>query len=462
MRLAFLSANRQQMPDAVVPLWLLSVCAACRDHHEKRFWDLCFEQEPLAYLADKLAAYQPDVVALGLRNVQSSDYLTTTGNVHLFQSVAHTIRSSCDTLLVLGGGGFSVIPVGLMELLGADFGVVGEGEGAFAQLLAAIEQGSGFEAIGGLYRRIGDEVVPPLSAPRPVKLDALPALDRSLIDSRYYSKFGIDSLQTKRGCSQSCTYCTYPTIEGRTIRRRDPDRVVEELLSMKEQHPEVRHVFFVDAAFNLPPSHAKGVCRAIIDRGIDLPWTCYVNPIGFDEELAELMAAAGCTGIEIGSDSGCDEVLARLKKGFCVADIEQVHRLARNAGLKDCHSFLLGTPGETLQQVERTLQFIVDLDPVAAILMTWVDDDEAFDPLLRQQRSLLRERIATLLERSKSAYPRWIIPSLGVNFDPRLFAYLRHRGFHGPLWQHIDRRTTAPPQEEQVRARRPQVDRSAS
>ncbi len=460
MRLAFLSANRQQMPDAVIPLGLLSVCAACPDHHEKRFWDLCFEKEPLAYLAEQLAAFKPDLVALGLRNIQSSDYLTTAGNVHLFQSVAHTIHSSCDALLVLGGGGFSVIPVGLMELLGADFGVVGEGEGAFAQLLLALEQDRGFEQIGGLYRRVGEEVLPPPSAPRPVQLDGLPALDRGLIDSRYYAKFGIDSLQTKRGCSQSCTYCTYPTIEGRTIRRRDPDRVVDELQAIVEQHPEVRHVFFVDAAFNLPPSHAKAVCRAIVDRGVELPWTCYVNPIGFDEELAELMVAAGCTGMEIGSDSGCNEVLARLEKGFCVADIEQAHRLARNAGLKNCHTFLLGTPGETLQQVERTLQFIVDLDPVAAILMTWVDDDEAFDPLLRQQRGRLRDSIATLLERKKTAYPRWIIPSLGVNFDERLFAYLRHRGCHGPLWQHIDRRTAAG--EEKARARLPVVDQPAS
>ena len=149
------------------------------------------------------------------------------------------------------------------------------------------------------------------------------------------------------------------------------------------------------------------------------------------------MAEAGCVGMEIGSDSGCDDVLERLKKGFDTKKIRAMRELSVGAGLKDCHTFILGTEGETLDHVHRTLDFIVDLDPYAAIVMVWVDDYEALDPEYRRQRMELRDTIYAILRERRRQYPRWIIPPLGVHFKAELFAYLRRVGFGGPLWQHI-------------------------
>ena len=89
----------------------------------------------------------------------------------------------------------------------------------------------------------------------------------------------------------------------------------------------VQHVFFVDSVFNLPAPHAKQICRTLIDRNVGLPWTCYANPLGFDAELAELMARSRCAGLEIGSDSGCDEILAKLRKGFDTGALLRAHAL---------------------------------------------------------------------------------------------------------------------------------------
>ena len=111
----------------------------------------------------------------------------------------------------------------------------------------------------------------------------------------------------------------------------------------------------------------------MIDRGNRVPWTCYANPLGFDAELAELMAAAGCAGMEVGADSGSDKLLDTLGKGFTTKQIRALSSMAKDAGIPDCHTFLLGTPGETYDDVLRTLDFIVDLDPFGAILMAWVD-----------------------------------------------------------------------------------------
>jgi radical SAM superfamily enzyme YgiQ (UPF0313 family) len=437
MRVAFVSGNREKLPDAAIPLGLLYVLASTPERHAKLWVDLCFENEPCRVLARRLEPFRPDVVALGMRNIQNADYSGVSDTLGYYAELLETIRSVTPAPVVLGGSGFSVMPRELMERLRPDYGISGEAEEAFPALLDGLEADRGFQEIGNLHWFRDGELV---SNPPPrgfLDPDALPVPDRSLVDPRYYEQFGIESLQTKRGCPLRCDYCTYPIIEGRVGRRRRPGAIVDELLALLEQRPQTRHVFVVDSVFNLPRSHAKAVCREMIDRGVGVPWTCYANPLGFDGELAELMAGAGCAGMEVGADSGSDAILERLRKGFTTAQIRELHRLAVEAGLPDQHAFILGTPGETFDDVLRTLDFIVDLDPFSAMLMVWVDDVEAVQPELAAQRRELRESILRLLEDHRADFRWWSIPALGVNYDPKLFDLLRRRGFHGPLWQCI-------------------------
>jgi radical SAM superfamily enzyme YgiQ (UPF0313 family) len=437
MRVAFVSGNREKLPDAAIPLGLLYLIGSVPERHSKLLIDLCFESDPVEVLTRSLGEFDSDVIALGMRNIQNADYSGTSNIVDYYESLLSAIRSVTSRPIVMGGSGFSVMPETLMERLRPDYGIAGEAEEAFPALLEALERGDGFEQIGGLHRFVEGKLVSNPPAPEFLDLNRVAVPDRSLADPRYYERFGIESLQTKRGCPLSCDYCTYPIIEGRVGRTRDPAAIVDELFGILEQQPTTRHVFVVDSVFNLPRSHAKAVCREMIERGSQIPWTCYANPLGFDEELAELMAQANCAGMEVGSDSGSDEVLERLRKGFTTAQIRKFHTLAQNAGLPDCHTFLLGTPGESFDDVLRTLDFVVDLDPFSAILMAWVDDYELLDADLAKQRRALRDATLELLDEHKGEFPWWSIPSLGVNYDPRLFDLLRARGYDGPLWQHL-------------------------
>jgi len=438
MKIAFVSANQEKLPDAVPPIGILYVMASTPAHHTTELWDLCFEREPLAYLASRLREFCPDVVAVGMRNIQNSDCSGYGDTLAYFGRVVETIRAESLAFVVLGGGGFSVMPQVLMKRLRPDFGISGEGERPFAQLIGQFEAGThDFHAIGNLHCFEGAELVsiPPSGTFQ--DLDEVPRPDRRLVDRRYYTDFGIDSIQTKRGCPLTCDYCTYPTIEGRVVRERAPVRVVDELFAALEQQPDIEHFFLVDSVFNLPPRHAKAMCREMVKRGFDVPWTCYANPLGFDRELAELMTEASCAGAEIGADSGCDDILDRLRKGFRTDKIIRMHEHCDAAGLRDCHTFILGTPGETLEHVNRTLDFCRELDPFAAIMMIWTDDYEALDPGLAAERRAFREQIKDLLREKEEDFPRWIMPALGTNFDVRLLRFLRRRGLAGPLWQHI-------------------------
>ncbi len=437
MRVAFVSGNREKLPDAAIPFGLLYVIASTPERHQKRLVDLCFEEAPTDALTDQLREFDPEVVAIGMRNIQNADYSGISNTLDYYAELIASTRTVTDAPIVLGGSGFSVMPHELTERLRPDYGISGEAELAFPALLEALESGEGFERIGNLHWFRNGELAsnpPPTSF---LDLNAVTPPDRSLVDPRYYEQFGIESLQTKRGCPLRCDYCTYPIIEGRVGRRREPRAVVDELEAMLAAQPTTNHVFLVDSVFNLPKSHAKAVCREMIERRTTIPWTCYANPLGFDAELAELMAQAGCAGMEVGADSGSDEILKRLHKGFTTAKIGELHALARAAEIPDCHSFILGTPGETLDDVLRTLDFIVDLDPFGAIIMVWIDDTEALDPERQRNRQRLRESILELLDDHKSEFAWWSIPPLGVNYDATLFDQMRKDGFHGPLWQHI-------------------------
>lgn len=110
MRIAFISANRETMPDAVIPLGVLSVMAATPGHHEKIFWDLCFEADPLGTVARNLRESQPYLVAIGLRNLQNMNYTNITSNLDAYRALIQAARANSSAPIVLGGGGFSATP----------------------------------------------------------------------------------------------------------------------------------------------------------------------------------------------------------------------------------------------------------------------------------------------------------------------------------------------------------------
>lgn len=438
MRIAFISPNREQLPDPVPPLGLLYMMSAVGEEHDRTLIDLCFEDRPLELVGHRLDEFSPDLIAVGMRNLHNADYTDSQAILAYYDQVFRAIREHSLAPLVMGGGGFSVLPQQLMRRFRLDYGIVGEGERAFAALVSRMAGGS--RQARDIPNLLSGDGVPPVPASQHreyLDLDANATPDRRWTDPRYYELSGIASIQTKRGCTMRCDYCTYPDIEGREIRRRAGEVVADEWQALVASHPSIDHIFIVDAVFNLPPRHAREVSEALIARGLNKPWTCYLNPLYFDQALANVMARAACSGVEIGSDSGTDEGLERLRKGFTTEDIRRASRSCREAGIKDCHTFVLGARGDTLDDVERSLDFIDTLDPHAAIIMAYKDDREALDVELAARMGEFRTRVLEAVARRAADRPRWSVPSLGLRFNSRYFSRLRKRGVRGPLWQYV-------------------------
>lgn len=435
MRVLLVSANRELLPSPVVPLGVLTMAGALRDAHEVEVLDLCFEPDPLVALEAKLQSYQPDAVGLGLRNLHSNTEVESEALLAYYVDLARTIRRTSRAPLILGGPGFSLRPSTLLDRLGADHGVVGEGERAFPALLERLAAGDtpARLAYGAAYSPAlvrASRKLPSVDASS--ELDALPRPARELVDPRYYEFDGTDNLQTKRGCAFECSYCDYPDIEGHRVRLRAPVAVAEEAV-MRAAVAGVTHLFIVDSVFNVPRSHALSVCCELSARHFALPWVCYLSPHGFDDELAEAMARAGCVGVEIGSDSGTERGLKQLRKPFSLSDIERASRLCKAHGILDCHTFVLGAQDETVEEVQRTLAFVDELDPAVAVFMVFMEDREQAE--VAQARH--REAILRLLREEASRRARWVVPELELRFGARITRFVRQRGLRGPSWLHL-------------------------
>jgi anaerobic magnesium-protoporphyrin IX monomethyl ester cyclase len=169
------------------------------------------------------------------------------------------------------------------------------------------------------------------------------------------------SVQTKKGCVLECIFCSNFLIDGTGVKLRDPSEVVDEIAAVAASGGTAFEV--VDGVFNLPLHHALAVLREMERRRLSLEWTCMINPGAVSPELVERMAATGCTEIELGTDSGDDEVLRRLKKNFRRRRIEEVHRWFEAAGIRITHCLFIGSPGDSRASLFATFDLLDRLVP---------------------------------------------------------------------------------------------------
>lgn len=454
MRVLLISANTEKIPDPVYPIGAAYVGAAAkRAGHDIKGVDLCFSPDRKAAVFDAVAEFAPDVVGISLRNLDNSAYPENCSYIEDYRSLVAWVRASSRSPIVLGGAGFTVMPTTILEELHADYGVLGEGEFAFPWLLERLAAGErpSPTADFSCERVNGSMLVS--GASRIQALDTVGFPDRELFDtSMYYERGGCANVQTKRGCCFECIFCSYPLIEGSKVRMRSPESVVDEIETLEREHA-VRHIFFVDNIFNLPPGHAKRICDEIVARGLSIEWSAYLNPKFVDEALAEKMAASGCRGVEFGTDSGAEAMIASLKKEFGLEELRRASELCHRYRIKFCHSLIFGGPGETAETVDQTLTLMDELKPTAVVAFTGIRvlpgtgmvdvalrdgqidaDDNLIYPKFYVSDSLGDELIERI-ESHARRHSNWIVPGKGIKTNVEMLQRLRAKKIKGQLWR---------------------------
>ena len=467
MRILLVSANREHLPDPIFPLGLAYVAAAVKKAgYEVDVADLCFGRHPLKQLRAQVARFQPQVIGLSLRNVDNAAYPLTVDYLALHREVVDALHDASNAPVVLGGSGFSILPQAYMHELDGDWGIAGEGERAFVALLHALEQGRDPSSIAGVIspspnsrhffsRTFLTETAsaPAIQAQRPGNWsENLQPLRDPFDYKRYIRRGGTGNIQTKRGCVFKCSYCTYPLLEGNRFRARDAVDVVDEIEKLQNDYG--RHpIFFVDSILNFPRGHVEAICEEILRRKLDLRWSCYATPIKLDRHQAQLMADAGCEGIELGTDAVDDGQLSRLGKSFNAEIAESANRYCLEAGLKVCQTIIFGAPGETEDSVRATCRALRKMNPTAVVAMTGVRlyPGTPLSKSLIEQGRVKTEDISLLptfyiepavadflpgfLQQQAYEAGNWVLPGLVEPILPVSQRVLRGLGVSGPLWR---------------------------
>jgi radical SAM superfamily enzyme YgiQ (UPF0313 family) len=214
-------------------------------------------------------------------------------------------------------------------------------------------------AIKGLAWRHNGEIV--VNMPRPFlkDLDALPHPLHHLLPWKKYRMPLINGpftfIVTSRGCTAGCTYCIKHVSYQFSVRLRSPEKIMEELWILKRLGVNSIHMYA--DLFTVSREQVVGLCKLMIEEGIDIRWTCNSRVDYVDEEMLGLMAESGCWLISWGIESGSEQILRHARKGAYPDKAEQALVWAREAGIKNWGYFIIGLPGETKETIRQTIDF---------------------------------------------------------------------------------------------------------
>jgi radical SAM superfamily enzyme YgiQ (UPF0313 family) len=356
-RVLLVNANTERSPYPVPPLGLCLIASGLDGKYMVEIYDGVFDEGKA--LSEKVLQFNPDYVGFSIRNIDDTVMDREVFYIgRILSDFIEPLKKISGVPIILGGSGFSIFPKELMEMTGAAYGVIGEGEDIFPALLDHLDKGWD---VSGIPNVITAGNPRPQKQPGQVYLDSS-ALQHSdidrWIDFSPYTQRGAYSVQTKRGCSHGCIYCTYPFLEGKRFRTRTPSDIADELEEVTGRLGPVMFEF-VDSTFNDPKGHAEAICREIIRRKLKVRLrTMGINPVHTSEELFELMMEAGFMQIDATPDSASPRVLRNLDKGFCLGEIEKMAGLIKKYDLPTMWFFLFGGPGEDEDSYRETIDFI--------------------------------------------------------------------------------------------------------
>jgi len=372
MKVLLVSTNRAHGLLRPFPLGLAYVAANLdARRHEVGLWDAMFQDGWESSLRGRLREFRPEVVGLSVRNVDDQEIRGPQWFLEEAKRMADVCREESGATLVVGGPGFSMFAGEALRFLGADFGIVGEGERALGLLLDRLENGADPEAnlsdVPGLVWL--EDGRPRTNPPQRIEdLDRLAEPVRAPLDAAKYHETpgersipNVAPVQTKRGCTQSCIYCATPAMEGARLRLRSPEAVGDEIERLVEQG--LTRLQFVDALFTNPPGHAEAICRELLRRRLPVRWSATINPAFAEPELLKLMKRAGCSVLVVGNESGCTRTLEAMSKGFAREDAERCFSLIEAEQIRYNAFLLLGGPGEDRDSVRESVELMQRFRP---------------------------------------------------------------------------------------------------
>lgn len=371
--------------------------------------------------------------------------------------------------VVVGGPHVSALAQYAVEHLGADYGIVGEGELPLGKLLSLLGKPEEIAQIPGIiYRNGAGWVTHCGQLERFKELDDLPmpAYDVVRPEAYFNAYLGASiarkryrSIQTvtSRGCPFSCTFCATNVTWKRRILFQSPDRVLQEVGHLVKDHG-IEEIWWGDDGFTTDRTRTVEICERLIREHPGILWRL-ANGIRLEtveDGLVALMKKAGCYMAGVGVETGSKEMMKRIKKRLNLDIVNDKVNILKRHGILTSGFFIIGFPDETLEELEATVDFILNctLERMQISIFAPYPGSEEFNKLFRSHepeffaRSVRRYLfdgqmpeapvqvdVQTLQRYFRNTYFRFytkprVMASVVRNVRPRqLLDILRHPGF---------------------------------
>jgi len=440
MKILLIASNTATTPYPVYPLGLSMVARALIDAgHNVKQLDYLEQEKSLSAIKAETKDFLPDIVGISIRNIDNVNLVNEQRYIDSVKEIVAALREVTKAKVVLGGAGFSIMPREILKATGADYGIAGEGEVAIVNFCLNAAQGIYPEEkiITGGKNLTGKEIC---SA----------AYDDRIM--QFYLKSGqMAGVQTKRGCSYGCIYCTYPFLEGNKLRARDAVDVVRDMKNLFETH-KAGYIFFTDSVFNDDEGFYLKILYEMERQKLVIPWTAFIKPSRFlNTKSIELMKATGLKAVEIGADASTDATLKGIGKDFDFNEVRRTNDLFGAQGIACAHYYMFGGPCETQATVLEGIENIKSLNRAVSFMFMGIrilPGTGLYDLAIREKIiSAQTDLLVPVYYLAPGLDKGWLEPTLTEGFKHNRncifppdklessLQFLHKMGYSGSLWE---------------------------
>ncbi len=295
--------------------------------------------------------YRPTVVGISAKSQNFA-------SARIVAKIAKEVNR--EITVIVGGPHCSMVGADILNCPDIDIGVKGEGENTIVELLNSIEAGTSLEAVKGIvYRKDGHGVENP---PRELiqDLDSLcfphESAPEVLKDYDRYPRTAFKNIFAIRGCPYNCLFCGSREIWSRKVRFRSPGNVVREIQGLKSLG--LKSVHFDDDTFGVTKRNIEELCHALMTNCREIKWSCELHVKLIEDQTISLMKKAGCEAIQVGIESGNNEILKAMRKNITVEEALSACKVVRRHGIHLHGFFMVGFPQETEDTLNDTIATI--------------------------------------------------------------------------------------------------------
>jgi len=348
------------MPDAannfhrIIKVPNLGLCsiAAHLSNHEVRIVDLVLVHTNIrTWLKGFLAEFRPELIGVSSMSFQ---YKSAVEVMSICRSAAPGAK------IVVGGyhGSLAYAELTKERETPFDFLIRGEGEQAVPALVEALEGAREFAAVPGLsWRREGVFAHNPTGDLLDVQQLRLPDRSARVLDHFTYFNKKMDCVETSRGCTMPCTFCSITGMYGSSFRCHAIDRVIADLKELQRRGTET--VLLVDDNITLDPSRFRNIAEAIVENGLHgMEYLVQASVAGIvsDPELIPWLARANFSMVFLGIEAVHKKNLQFFQKGDIREKTEQAVSQLRTAGIGVMGGFIIGNPDDSSEDIREVFR----------------------------------------------------------------------------------------------------------